>query len=271
MNLHNSRQVGINVVSLWPAAIPSRWGLRWAWRLAKSAGYDYLQILPMKCVTELGLRDLRRAGGPYVVRFREPAWNPTTFLDHVQGHPGGLFASGRPQPTTWADVVLFPSPKGCEFRGRAVQRVFPRAEYIGHAQSPHHTGLVEVSDLFRPTLREVVAAAAQLDCRLVLDTKHLRAPDAWSDWHDWLPQLVARTNLLHVQAVSVEEWNLFMRGEPNELADLLREIFMFRYAGEVVVEVDPRHIGFWGSRRKLRLIREQVLAAIRYARATPGP
>lgn len=243
------RELGISWASMLPwVAIPLL-GPFLAKIIMLLTGYRFVQILPFR-FTSIWLIKLLRID----VRLIEPAWNPTTLKKHLRSELG---AEG--DHTTWFDIILFGSPEASERLLAKLQRAFPEAKTIGHEAWTWERNLTEVHlGMFGTGMQgmppEQVLGHLFYQCKinwrtsgrkwLALDFRHIRG-----SWHNgtrvpnymvWLQRLLPYADTIHVQAESREEWGWFIAGTGAGLLNLVTESACGSFAGNWVIEFDPR-------------------------------
>lgn len=253
--MERDERIGLNIGSGLPwTAVPGI-GLPMAAWMTRKAGYGFWQVLPFRSVSVAGLV---RTGIP--VRFAEPAWNATTFLAHLQGKSGT--AGG---PAKLQDPLFFSDPETCDQLFGQILQEFNATPIHHHLKMMHKGGLVEVHPGLEGTVDEWVAAAKDAGLKpFAVDLCHLRRfPVSRLAMWKTLEHLLPLASLIHVQAVSGDEWQKFISGNSTLLGGMIRFAQNQGYTGPFVVEYDPRATGPtgilpWVLADNLRRVRERI-------------
>lgn len=146
---------------------------------ARAAGYDFLQILPLRGVS--GMDDWHLS-----VRYVEGAWNPVHSLWQALRHQNGA----EDMPSNWRDWLAFPTPEKCAVSTTTMLILHGHC-FIAH--SFDNNKIVELIGKERilielcPELEmspEVIAEKCRQEgWGLVLDAEHLARP-----WRDFDPR-----------------------------------------------------------------------------------
>ena len=154
---------GISIASLLPYAMRTAlWAHgspMMAAKWAQKAGYEFLQVLPLRGVTG-------RENWPLPVKYHEGAWNPVNGLLQGLRHQIG----GEGMPSTPIDWAFFPKIAEC----RKVEALLP-GENISHHLAAN--GLYEVNPDDRLAANTIARYCRDEGCRLVIDTEHLLRAD----------------------------------------------------------------------------------------------
>lgn len=242
-------QIGINVVSI-PWIIFLHWGMEIATWLAKWAGFEGIQALPVRSVR-------RKMDLTLPIWALEKAWNPTTFKRHRDGLPG---ASG--EPTKWHDVLLFPSPAKAlsnwndlrfSLLGNAILLIQHDWEGVQRASPSYVEGFerrrllcpLEIHKDMGLSLSQVVQEVTRNRLKLVLDTAHCRQPQVLAEWGSFRDILTLRPAIcmVHLQGESREEWSELLDHRSGYLAECLRDLKSVGYQGPIVLEFNPLMFG----------------------------
>lgn len=215
------RQYGVSVVSLFPWSLGPG-GPKKTVQMAKSAGYDGIQALPLRGWGGTPLS----AYETYVLAF-EDAWNYGGFWE-VPLRMLGV----RPEGPTFLDWVLFRSPHSTSFAN-----AIPSAHHmrLGVATEIHPELTTNVDDY---------VSFCEAGGKLCWDTWHVRrnrreGQPGIADWKDLLRQLPEDAiALIHVHLVK-GEIESFFAGE-GELVEMLAKLNETVSADvPVIIEIAP--------------------------------
>lgn len=197
IHTHARRLFGISTVSLFPHSLGLN-GLRNAWDIAFYAGFDGLQVLPMK-----GWDFNKNAFAHANVISYEDAWRPVQPFPQsaLSGDILNWLAFGQNYATTLAKI----------------KRYYPRAMPVGH-----HPDMQHVLEM-KAEANLPVSGYLNYSQGLVFDTLHIfECPDL--DWPTFLSQVrKERIKLIHLHP-RLNQIDSFLRGEQSELTAMLDQL-----------------------------------------------
>lgn len=256
-------RIGINIASYLPWAVLN---LRRVIRAAEEAGYDFLQILPLKSYLPLlgqqGMKPLQ-FDTSLPVRYLEDVWNSAeSFAEVVAGK-----MSRDPTSPTLLDYIVFPKrEKADQLYDFLNERADPvsgvRPTRIAH-EFGDEEALVEVHPGLWMTPTRIVDEVLEEGRGpiLVPDLWHLRHPAAPSyiahrplgitqdsllgRWDESLPVLLPHSAAVHVSPSRAEpELEQCVNGRPTELVRMMECVKASGFRGDFVVEATLLWKGF---------------------------
>lgn len=186
-----ARKIGLNVVMTFPWCLGFG-GLHRAIKLSRLAGYDGLQILPLRGWSAGDFEGV----DPERIIAMEDAWNHGPFLSALARQAGLI---GEPAPL-FHDWLLFgPSGKTIADRLALMRSIFPDAIFPAH--KPSGTDPIEMHPEAGLSIKEY----AERPYGLVWDTAHVlrmgrhdEAP-VTNDWRKLFAQVSGNIRLIHVK------------------------------------------------------------------------
>lgn len=245
------RKIAVSAASFFPWCL-GQGGIKRAIRLAKRAGFDSLQILPLRRWVDFSGVDKE-----YVMSYT-PEWNSGTWWGAFRRTLG---LAGEECPLI-LDMVLFGSDQAVTSSMDAIRSAFPEAIYVARVPG---TNPLEIHPEAGLTVDEYV----QYPYPLIWDTWHSRRPMRYgqgrqitNDWQKLLASVAAKICQIHVHP-TVKEIIGLVRGDPQ--MELIR---MLQALGKVtdcpaVIEVAPLVFGIPSLQvallRKIRVVTEGLL------------
>ncbi len=266
-------RIGVNLLSY---GLRGAWLTLSAWQAAVQAGFDFVQVLPVRGLDDrMKAERIMRLTRVVPIGYVESAWNTPASLSRVIRDR----VKGDPKAATIVDWLCFPTgPRSTDLYNRirtnclGDQAVRPVA--IEHQFSSSlslteiHPDLELAPDQEGLIVQAIVHAAEDQELRwpLVFDTYHVRRPKKASranfsglimasepyeksplgHWQDALIELRPYIGLVHVQPNSPEELSDFLAGKPTELRRMLHTIKEGGYYGDYVVELTPTGLNRFG-------------------------
>lgn len=217
------RLYGVNTVSMWPWSVGKK-GPERSIRIAKKAGYDGIQALPMKDWGYENVNNWRKN----VISF-EDAWNTGPLWKALLRHLGLT----KSQAPTIFDWLVF---------GKLQAYSYPNAIWCSH--EVQYGAVTEIHPGLWKDPQKYVDYCWKENGTLCWDTKHIRrfgkeSSNGLNDWRKllkWIPDKSIK--LIHVQAFSKEELNDFLQDKPTELDEMLQAL-RYKTVAPAIVEVFP--------------------------------
>jgi hypothetical protein len=190
-----SRKIGINVVSMVPFSL-GRGGLARALGIASEAGFDGLQLLPLRFWNAFTFFDILKEK---IISF-ELAWNCGSIWGAILRHS---HLTGEENPTL-KDWILFGKCETVEDCAELIFRNFQKTSmFVTH--DTVHAGVIEM----HPELEMMADDYADYHHGLVWDTEHVLRfghhgePPVTLDWIDFLEEVKGNIHLIHAKPFSM--------------------------------------------------------------------
>lgn len=229
--MSEKRKIAVSAASFFPWCL-GRGGIERTLKLSKKAGFDGLQILPLRGWTDFSALD------PRDVMSYTPEWNSGTWWGAFRRTLG---LAGEECPLI-LDMVLFGSKLAVTSSFAKIQATFPKAIYVARVPG---TNPLEI----HPEAGLTVNEYAQYPYPLIWDTWHSRRPMRYGqggqithDWQKLLASVAAKICQIHVHP-TIKEIVSLIRGDPQmELIKMLKTLGE-KTACPVVIEVAPLIFG----------------------------
>ncbi|MDP2873744.1 MAG: hypothetical protein Q8N84_00350 [bacterium] len=229
--MFQKRKIGVSAAPFFPWCL-GREGIERTVGLAKRAGFDGLQILPLR-----GWMDFAGLDPKFVMSYT-PEWNSGTWRGAFRRTLG---LAGEECPLI-LDMVLFGSDQAVINSMGAIRSAFPEAIYVAKVPG---TNPLEI----HPEAGLTVDEYAQYPYPLIWDTWHSRRPmrygqggEITKNWQILLERVAAKICQIHVHP-TIREIVSLVRGDPQtELIKMLRALGE-KTVCPVVIEVAPLVFG----------------------------
>lgn len=266
-------RIGINIASYLPLAV---WFPGMAVRAAKKAGYEFLQVLPLRGMTLCGRSRVTSIIGDMPVDYVEDTWNTAQSLMQVLIDKARQTANAP----TLLDYAIFPTGKNADRVLGELLGLYglpgEKPRFIDHSFGSGKTLARILDGLFNGELWKKVYIQSELvevhpglwltldeifekvrggisDQPLVLDLWHLRheATPGWlasrpahitagsllGRWQDSLPRLLPYSRVIHVSPSRERpELEACLRGESTELGEMIDCIRQSGWDGDLIIE-----------------------------------